>query len=341
MELIRGFAGLGRTDVGLAGGKGANLGDMVHAGLPVPPGFVLLTPAYRAFVAANQVQAEVEQISAGAPLDDPVAMDGASAAIRALFDRGIMPQAVAEAVLAAYRQMGGGRVAVRSSATAEDLPGASFAGQQDTYLNIEGEQHLLAAVQRCWSSLWTGHAMAYRARQGIGAADVALAVVVQRQVESEAAGVLFTANPVNGRRDQTVIDGAWGLGEAVVSGQVTPDHWLANSATGGVLEALIARKLVMTARQDGVTARQDGVTATLPVPPERQEKPVLTAEQVGALVALGRQVATHFGSPRISSGHGRTGAFTCFSLGPSRRSSRCRPRSRRRSWGCAPISAST
>jgi rifampicin phosphotransferase len=291
MDFIRWFGDLDRDAVAQAGGKGANLGDMVRAGLPVPPGFVLLTPAYRAFVAAAGLQPEVVQICGEARPDDTATVEAASAAIRALFAGAAMPPEIAAATLQAYRDLGQGRVAVRSSATAEDLPGASFAGQQETYLNIEGEEQLLAAVQRCWSSLWTGRAIAYRARQGIGPEEVALAVVVQRQVEAESAGVLFTANPVNGRRDQMTIDGAWGLGEAVVSGQVTPDHWVADGPTGAILEAHTAGKEVMT-------TRRDGATATVPVPDDLRNEPVLMSDQVAALVALGRQVAAHFGGPQ-------------------------------------------
>ncbi|HYG60106.1 MAG TPA: PEP/pyruvate-binding domain-containing protein, partial [Symbiobacteriaceae bacterium] len=291
MTYIRWFAQLNRTEVSAAGGKGANLGDMAQAGLPVPPGFVLLTDAYRAFVAAAGIQPEVERLAATARADDPDSVEAASAAIRHLFDQGAVPAPIAEAVIHAYRELGQGRVAVRSSATAEDLPGASFAGQQETYLNIEGEARVLQAVQRCWSSLWTGRAIAYRLRQGIAPGDVALAVVIQRQVEAEAAGILFTANPVNGRRDQMVIDGAWGLGEAVVSGQVTPDRWVADGATGAVLESHPGRKLAMT-------VRKEGVTATVPVPEHLQDQPSLTATQVTALVQMGRRVAEHFGAPQ-------------------------------------------
>jgi pyruvate,water dikinase len=180
---------------------------------------------------------------------------------------------------------------VRSSATAEDLPGASFAGQMETYLNIRGEDALLTAVRHCWASLWTARALSYRANQGIAPAAVSLAVVVQELLAADAAGVLFTANPVNGRRDQVVIDGAWGLGEAVVSGQVTPDHWVVEARTGIVREARLARKEVRTTRQDDGTALQ-------PVPAHLQEKPVLDEAQLAALADLGRRVAAHYGAPQ-------------------------------------------
>lgn len=291
MEMLRWFSDLNRSDLPLAGGKGANLGDMVRAGLPVPPGFVLLTPAYRDFVTGNGIQAEIERLATAVRPDDAASVEVASSAIRALFEGGSVAPTVARAVRDAYAQLGSGLVAVRSSATAEDLPGASFAGQQETYLNIEGPEQVLGAVRRCWSSLWTPRAISYRARQGISPADVSLAVVIQRLVAAEAAGVLFTANPVNGRRDQMVIDGAWGLGEAVVSGQVTPDHWVADGRTGTVLETRTASKEVMT-------VRRAGGTDTLPVPEEQRSRPVLDDAGVAALVDLGRRVAAHFGSPQ-------------------------------------------
>jgi pyruvate,water dikinase len=161
----------------------------------------------------------------------------------------------------------------------------------DTYLNIRGADALLAAVRRCWASLWNARAISYRAKQGIAPANVSLAVVVQELLASDAAGVLFTANPVNGRRDQMVIDGCWGFGEALVSGQVTPDHWVVNAHTGAVLEAHVACKEVMT-------VRHENGTDIVPVPAALQKKPVLDESQVTALTELGRRVAAHYGTPQ-------------------------------------------
>jgi len=213
--LVVPLAAVGRDDLALAGGKGANLGELVAAGLPVPGGFVVTTAAYAELADRSGLAARIPRL-----LD---AGDGA--AIRAEFAAAEIPAATAEAITAAYRELGGGPVAVRSSATAEDLPGAAFAGQQDTYLNVAGEAALLDAVRRCWGSLWTDRAIAYRRRLGIGPGEVRIAVVVQRMVDAEAAGVMFTADPVSGDRDRLVVDASPGLGEAVVSGRVTPDHY--------------------------------------------------------------------------------------------------------------------
>jgi pyruvate,water dikinase len=276
---------------GLAGGKAANLGELLRAGLPVPPGFVLTTAAYQQFIATNALQPEIERLAGPVSPDDAAALEAASQAIAALFARGAMPEEITAALGAAYRQMGSPPVAVRSSATAEDLPTASFAGQMESYLNVRGEEALLAAVRRCWASLWTPRAISYRAHQGIRHSAVSLAVVVQELIEAEAAGVLFTANPVTGHRGQMVVDAVWGLGEGLVSGRVTPDHWVVDAGTGKVVEARVVRKEVMTVPQT------DGTT-TLPVPAERQLRPVLEEAQVAELTALGGRVAAHFGTPQ-------------------------------------------
>jgi pyruvate,water dikinase len=291
MSLVVWLENLSGDTLDRAGGKAANLGEMLRAGLPVPTGFVLTTDAYEQFVTRNALQSEIEGVAQSASADDAAALDRAAQSIGALFAAGTMPEAVADALRDAYRQMGGPTVAVRSSATAEDLSGASFAGQMESYLNIRGEEAQLAAVRRCWASLWTARAISYRARQGIPHAGVRLAVVVQQLVEADAAGVLFTANPVNGHRGQMVIDAVWGLGEALVGGQATPDHWVVEAGTGKVLEAHITRKTVMTVATTSGT-RLDSV------PEGMQNRPILDENQVVALVDLGRRAAAHFGAPQ-------------------------------------------
>lgn len=291
MEFVRWLDELDKHDLALAGGKGINLAEMARAGLQVPPGFVLTTAAYCRFVADYGLQESIERLANQAQPDEPDTLEDAFLSILALFEQEEIPEAISQEIIKAYTELGEGPVAVRSSATAEDLPEASFAGQQETYLNIEGPQAVLAAVRKCWSSLWTARAIAYRARQGIGAGEVSLAVVVQRLIPSESAGILFTANPVNGRRDQMVVDAAWGLGEAVVSGQVSPDHWVLDYTTGSVLEAKTGVKTVMT-------VRTENGTALVPVRADLQEWPVLNASGLATLTDLGRRVADHFQSPQ-------------------------------------------
>lgn len=214
-SLLRPLASLRAADLPLAGGKGANLGELLGAGLPVPPGFVVTTAAYRA-------HAEAAGVDPGRAVIDP-------AGARAAITQAPLDPALSHAISAALAELRAeladeAGVAVRSSATAEDLPGAAFAGQQDTFLNVKGDASVADAVRRCWASLWSDRAVQYRERQGIAPADVAIAVVVQRMVDAESAGVVFTANPLTGRRAEIVVDAARGLGEAVVSGRVTPEH---------------------------------------------------------------------------------------------------------------------
>ncbi|HEX7568685.1 MAG TPA: PEP/pyruvate-binding domain-containing protein, partial [Anaerolineaceae bacterium] len=217
-----------------AGGKGANLARLAKAGYPVPGGFVVKTAAYRAFVANNSLEEAINQTLTAHRLNELDELESASAEIRERFAAGAIPSEIAEEVLRAYRSLGSPPAAVRSSATAEDLPDLSFAGQQDTFLNIVNEAALLKAVVACWSSLWTGRAIGYRIRQGIPQQGLALAVLVQQMVQSEVSGVMFTANPLTGLRSQVVIDASFGLGEALVSGQVEPDHYVVDTIGGSI-----------------------------------------------------------------------------------------------------------
>lgn len=220
-----------------SGGKGANLARLHQAGLPVPAGFVVGVEAYRRFVAEARLGPLVARLTSEVTVDDADAMADASAALLAAFEAAPVPKPLAEAIAAAWRQLGAGAVAVRSSATAEDLPRASFAGQQDTVLGVSGADPVTAAVRRCWSSLWTARALAYRTRQGIDHAEVAAAVVVQRMVAADAAGVLFTADPLTGRRDHVMVEAVRGLAEPLVGGRVTPQRWVVDGATRTVLTA--------------------------------------------------------------------------------------------------------
>jgi pyruvate,water dikinase len=231
-----------QCDLALAGGKGANLSRMARADFPVPPGFIITVEGYRSFVSANRLDAVIEPLLVDLAPTDPNALEMASHRIRASFSAGILPQAIHTQIISAYREMGNSPVAVRSSATAEDLPEFSFAGQQDTYLNILGEEAFLAAVVNCWSSLWTARAIGYRLRNHINHLQVSLAVVVQCMVESEVSGVLFTANPLTGLRSELVIDAAFGLGEALVSGQVEPDQYIVDPFAGIIRQKKLGRK---------------------------------------------------------------------------------------------------
>ncbi len=214
MTYVNSLGDVGAGGIAMAGGKAVGLGGLIQAGLPVPPGFVLNTAAYSHFVEANHLEARIQELATVSPQATPRDYQDASERIQTLFRAGTMPAVIAAELGAAYGRLGDGdtAVAVRSSATAEDLAAASFAGQQETYLNVRGPEALSAAVIDCWASLWTARAMAYRGREGIGPDSVRLAVVIQVMVQAEAAGVMFTANPANGRRDQIAISAACGLG---------------------------------------------------------------------------------------------------------------------------------
>ncbi len=276
----------------VVGGKGMSLARLSRAGLPVPPGFHLTTQAYWLFVTANEIQSCILETLKDLDPSDPQALEAASRQINLLFSQGSIPSEIAHEVIAAYAGLSGGQaaVAVRSSATAEDLPDASFAGQQDTYLNVCGAGAVLEAVRRCWASLWTGRAIAYRARQHIDPSAVSLAVVVQELVFAEAAGVLFTANPVSGKRDEMMITATWGLGEAIVSGAVTPDTLTVSKSGNNVLQRKTSEKQVMTVR----TA--DGVEQVA-VPSNLAKKTVLSDAQAVDLVKYGKQIEDLYAMP--------------------------------------------
>lgn len=272
------------------GGKGANLAKLAHAGFPVPGGFLVTTQAYHEFVTVNHLTEIIRSTVESSHLHDPAALEAASGRIRQAFTAGIMPEALAAAIRDAYHRIGQPAVAVRSSATAEDLPEMSFAGQQDTYLNILGEDALLEAVVRCWASLWTARAIGYRSRNSIAHDDVALSVVVQMMVQSEASGVLFTANPLTGNRGETVIDATLGLGEALVSGQVEPDHYVVETQTGRLIQKTLGAKAL------AIRGQSSGGTVTLHADASAQQ--ALPDAAIQELTALGRQVAALYGTPQ-------------------------------------------
>lgn len=275
------------------GGKGMNLSVMARAGFPVPPGFIVPTEGYRDFVAANGLQAQIVALAHAAVVDDPASLETTSQRIQALFAQGKLSVQWAAAIQhATESELASSAVAVRSSATAEDLPGLSFAGQQDTYLNVIGPPAIIDAVQRCWASLWTARAIGYRARNHISPDSVALAVVVQRMVASEVSGILFTANPLTGNRDEMVIDASFGLGEAIVSGQVEPDHYTVDAHTAQIK----AKRLGAKALQIVPSANHAGGTTTHQQ--DNAERQALSDAQIVTLAQLAQRIAAHYGTPQ-------------------------------------------
>jgi pyruvate,water dikinase len=290
---VRWFSDITKRDVPLAGGKGANLGELIRAGIPVPLGFVVTTEAYVAFLRNTGLTGEIaRQIEVMNP-GDPEAVQAASSVIQAMITNAPMPEGTSAEIRSLYSQLGGGPVAVRSSATAEDLTNASFAGQQTTFLNVVGAEAVVDAVRRCWASLFEPQAIAYRARNGFNDASVAIAVPVQSMVQAERSGVMFTVNPVTGSREQIVIEAVYGLGEALVSGVITPDMYVVDKETYDVVEQTLAE-------QDEQIAQAEGLSGNMwkPVPQELKNIPKLAGENIAALAELGLRIENHYGSPQ-------------------------------------------
>jgi pyruvate,water dikinase len=274
------------------GGKGASLTRLINAGLPVPDGFHISTEAYRKFITVNDLGITIEEALSQVDVMKPFTLESASRQIGESLIQAKIPPKVSADIVKAYAVLPGKdpAVAVRSSATAEDLPDASFAGQQESYLNISGAGQLLEATKKCWASLWTARAISYRIQQGISTEGVALAVVVQLLVPAEVAGILFTANSITGRRDQALINAAWGLGEAVVGGKVTPDTITVDKETSAVVAYEVADKQLMTVRVNGATEEKA-------VPESLRLVPVLSDEDTRKLTDLGEKIEALYQMP--------------------------------------------
>jgi pyruvate,water dikinase len=291
------FETLRNTDVPIVGGKNASLGEMIHAGMPVPPGFAVTAYAYEKFINKTGIAKKIYEIINETVTDpnDPKQYDKASKKIRELIEKTPMPPKIVTSIKAAYKELNKRSgvkatfVAVRSSATAEDLPDASFAGQQETYLNVKGPDDLLDKVVKCWSSLFTPRAIFYRNEKGFAHEKVFISVGVQKMVNSRAAGVIFTINPVTGETDEIVIEGNYGLGETVVSGAVNPDDFVVDKATLKIEERRIARKTIMYIR-DPTT----GKTVHLDVPPEKQKETCVSDEEIIHLAKLANLIEGHY-----------------------------------------------
>ena len=289
--LIASFAELGKDDQAIAGGKGANLAEMSRAGLPVPPGFVVTAAAFRAARGQGGMQSRLAQLYAQANADDPVALEQSARALRALVVEAGMPMAVADGIRTAYAALGGGRVAVRSSATDEDSADSSFAGMHETYTNIEGIDQVLDRVLACWASLFGSRVLSYRKSQGLDSEPV-LAVVVQRMIDSDRSGVIFTADPASGALDQMVIEATFGLGEAIVSGSIEPDTYLI-AKRGPVLRS------VRIGHKDFKIVRGPvGDELRVELPEDTASRRVLLDAEVLDLAVLALRVEQHYGTPQ-------------------------------------------
>ncbi len=291
MELICTLTNISQQELHSAGGKGVNLGELIEVGFPVPPGFVLNTYAYQSFISTNGFQEELEELVQAVTADDLASCERAAQAIRLLFEQGTIPEEIVRAIAQAYEQLGLGAVAIRSSATTEDLPSASFAGLYESFLNVQTLTDVLLAVRQCWASLWTAQALGYRVRLGIVAQTVCMAVVMQQMVQADISGVLFTVNPVNGVHDEAVINATRGLGEALVTGQITPDIIIVEKTSGRIIQREVGTRSLV-----GVLSGND--TNERSMEADGQQRLILTDEQVLHLVRLGERIEKHFGVPQ-------------------------------------------
>jgi pyruvate,water dikinase len=286
------------TDAPVMGGKNSSLGTLLRAGLPVPSGFAVSADCYRKAIADGGLAAELDALTGGLDARDHAAVAAAGVRARELIGSLDLADGLADAIRSAYEELcgrcGDGTlpVAVRSSATCEDQPDASFAGEHDTYLWVRGGDDVVRHVLRCWASLFTDRGIAYRLERGYGQHHAAMSVGVQQMVTPRAAGVAFTLNPSNGDRSQIAIDASWGFGEAVVSGEVTPDNFLVDKVMGTITKRTISAKTMEYKLVDG-----DAVCA-VEVEPERQSVPCLTDEEIAAVAKLARRAEKHYRCPQ-------------------------------------------
>jgi pyruvate,water dikinase len=288
-----------RHCVSQVGGKCANLGEMIRGDVRVPPGFAITTAAYRHVLEQDDLRSDIQRLLAGLDGDDVQAIEQASQAIRRRMATATIPPAVEAAICAAYQQLAdecgldNPAVAVRSSATAEDLAGASFAGQQDTALWVRMPGSVMIHTALCWSSLFTPRAISYRMKMGFPHDQVQISVCVQKMVNARTAGVMFTLNPANGDRSKVAIDASWGLGETVVSGMVTPDNFLVDKVTHDILRRKPSAKLI-----EYVPDPHGRRAEIRDVPPERQNCLCLSDDEVLNLVELARRIEVYYGVPQ-------------------------------------------
>ncbi len=280
------------TDIPSVGGKGASLGEMTHVGLPVPAAFVVTAQAFRRFLQMTKLEDTLFPMLEKLDVDDNDALNATSDKARAMIETAVMPDVIKKEIVASYKKMGKNIVvAVRSSATAEDLPGASFAGQQDTYLNIQGENDVIDAVQRCWASLYTSRAIYYRSKNGFNDPAVNIATVVQQLVFSQKAGVMFSSHPITGAKT-VIIEGSWGLGEAIVSGTVSPDNYVFDRKSQKIVNMTIAEKSVEII-PDGKKG-----TKVCDVPADRKNARVLSDKEVTELASFAVMSEEHYKNPQ-------------------------------------------
>lgn len=293
------FKDVGREDVALVGGKGANLGEMTKAGFPVPPGFIVTSHAYYDFLDQNHLREQIKKILSTLDRNDTAKLTKTSREIRSLINHSPVPDKLARQIMNAYLSLGSEKtlVAVRSSATAEDLPDASFAGQQDTFLNVSGEANVMEKVRDAWSSLFTPRAIFYRTQKHFDHFKVGIAIPIQRMVQSESSGVMFTINPITNDKSVVVIEGIWGLGELIVQGSVTPDRWEVLKRNWEIVKRQTHTQNIMMTKS---VTDHEIQNVLLKVPKTKRSVPKLSDNQVVQLAKIAVKLHQHYFFPQDS-----------------------------------------
>jgi pyruvate,water dikinase len=297
------FKNIHKDDIDLVGGKGANLGEMVSFGIPVPPGFIITAPAYHYFIKKNNLKKKIKHILEPVDIHDPQQLNEATQKIRQLIDNGKIPKDLSNNIIHAYEQLGGKLkqtpVAIRSSATAEDLPDASFAGQQETYLNVHGETNVINKVRSAWASLFTPRATFYREEKGFNHFKVGIAVPVQKMVQSSSSGVMFTIDPVTNDKSKIIIEAIWGLGELIVQGSVTPDHYKVNKSSLEIVKKQINEQDVkMIRKKTSMKTSKPVDNDKVKVRKQLQGKQKLSDKKIIELAKLGKKIHQHYFFPQ-------------------------------------------
>ncbi len=294
---VRPFGDIGLGDRPSVGGKGASLGELTRAGIAVPPGVVVTTAAFERFLAALDGDGTIRREIEGLKADDLPTITRASTAIRQRLEDTPFPEDIGAAIVDAHAALCGGdggmTVAVRSSATSEDSEDASFAGLQDTFLWLRGADAVVRHVRTCWASLYSTESVNYRRRLAMREEGLAMGVVVQQMVDARCSGVMFTRSPTTGDRSVIVIEGSYGLGSCIVSGEVTPDRYVANKVTGDIKDRAVSQKTMQH-----IPDRENGGVLEVPVAAARQTLPCLTDAEISTLAAIGKRVERHYGKPQ-------------------------------------------
>ncbi|RAL70848.1 Phosphoenolpyruvate synthase [Dehalococcoides mccartyi] len=301
-EAIVWFNEVTKNDIPLVGGKGANLGEMTNAGIPVPPGYIVTANAYFDFINSSNLHPAISKALESLDINDSKQLSVVANIVKEMILSTPMPPGLATQIKTAYKKMGQGLVAVRSSATAEDLPEASFAGQQSTYLNIEGGDEVVVAVQKCWASLFEARAIYYRVQQNFDHLQVGIAVPVQKMVQSQASGVCFTIEPITSDPTKIVIEAIYGLGEGLVSGEITPDLYILDKEGPAVLSRTISHQERRLVRKNGNSTSgaedESGNNYWQPVPSTKQEQQKITEDDIITLAKLAMLIENHYKGPQ-------------------------------------------